>query len=87
MTRLETHPSFESTSAAGSMILSQVREPVLVGRMLAGLGTSTARARPGAASHSQMITAGQTTAGARLESHGAQQRGTPAAAALRHAQN
>jgi DNA-binding transcriptional regulator YiaG len=44
MTSLEARPAFESTSAAGAMLLRQVREPVLVGCMLAGLGTSTAYA-------------------------------------------
>lgn len=34
-------PPFGSTSAAGAMLMRQVREPLLVGCMLAGLGTST----------------------------------------------
>lgn len=46
MTNLETRPAFDSTSAAGAMLIRQVREPVLVGCMLAGLGTSTAYALP-----------------------------------------
>jgi hypothetical protein len=44
MTSLETRPTFDSTSAAGSMLMSQVRQPMLVGFILAGLGTSTAYA-------------------------------------------
>jgi DNA-binding transcriptional regulator YiaG len=46
MTSLETRPIFDSTSAAGAMLMRQVREPVLVGCMLAGLGTSTAYGPP-----------------------------------------
>jgi len=46
MTSLETRSSFDSTSAAGAMLMRQVREPVLVGVMLAGFGTSTAQAVP-----------------------------------------
>ena len=46
MSGLDTRQSFDSTSAAGAMLRRQVREPVLVGRMLAGLGTSTAYALP-----------------------------------------
>lgn len=36
----------DATSAAGAMLRRQVREPILVGVMLAGLGTSTAWAVP-----------------------------------------
>ncbi|MEQ1568213.1 MAG: XRE family transcriptional regulator [Myxococcota bacterium] len=42
MTSLETRQVFNSTSAAGPMLMRQVREPILVGCMLAGMGTSTA---------------------------------------------
>lgn len=40
MTSLETRP--DSTSAAGAMLMRQTRDPVLVGCMLAGLGTTAA---------------------------------------------
>ena len=46
MTSLETRSSFESTSAAGAMLVRPVREPMLVGLMLVGLGTSTIDALP-----------------------------------------
>jgi DNA-binding transcriptional regulator YiaG len=46
MTSIEPQPAFGSTSAAGAMLMRQVREPVLVGFMLAGLGTSTVHALP-----------------------------------------
>jgi DNA-binding transcriptional regulator YiaG len=41
MSKFDKRPTFDSTSAAGAMLRRQVREPVLVGFMLAGLGTST----------------------------------------------
>lgn len=64
MTSLETQAAFESTSAAGSMLMRQVREPVLVGCMLVGLGTSTAHALPpDIVLHSQRA-AKQTSSGA-----------------------
>ena len=40
MSELELHAPFRSTSASGAMLLRQVREPLLLGCMLAGLGTS-----------------------------------------------
>lgn len=43
---LETRQTFDSTSAAGAMVMRRARKPVLVGCMLAGLGTSTAYALP-----------------------------------------
>ena len=43
---LETQPTYGSTSAAGSMLMRQARGPVLVGWMLAELGTSSAYALP-----------------------------------------
>ena len=60
MTELPLQPKFEATSAAGAMLMRQVRKPVVVGCILVGLGTSTAQAaeRP---MHS--TTVGQTTAG------------------------
>lgn len=45
MRRLETQPAFDSTSAAGAMLMMrQIRQPVLIGVMLAGVGTSSANA-------------------------------------------
>lgn len=64
MTSLEMRPSFDSTSAAGAMLMRQVREPVLLGCMLAGLGTSTAYAAPPDMSWRSQRSAEQTTAGA-----------------------
>jgi DNA-binding transcriptional regulator YiaG len=46
MSKFEVRPNFDATSAAGAMLRRQVREPVLVGIMLAGLGTSTVCAMP-----------------------------------------
>jgi DNA-binding transcriptional regulator YiaG len=64
MTSLEMRPTFDSTSAAGAMPIRQMREPVLVGCMLVGLGTSTAHAAPNdMVWHSQRCVE-QTTAGA-----------------------
>ena len=40
MSKFEKPPTFDATSAAGAMRIRQVREPVLVGFLLAGLGTS-----------------------------------------------
>jgi len=64
MSSLETRPAFESTSAAGAMLMRQVREPVLVGCMLAGLGTSTAYALPRDTELWSRRPVEQTTAGA-----------------------
>lgn len=64
MTGLETRPTSDSTSAAGAMVTHQVREPVLVGRMLAGLGTSAAYALPQTMVLRSQRPVGQTTAGA-----------------------
>jgi DNA-binding transcriptional regulator YiaG len=65
MTSLETGRVFHpTTSAAGAMLMRQVREPILVGCMLAGLGTSTAyAASPDMGWRSQRYVE-QTTAGA-----------------------
>ncbi|WP_156040808.1 XRE family transcriptional regulator [Chondromyces apiculatus] len=57
-------PTFAATSAAGAMLMQQVREPVLVGFMLAGLGTSTAYALPLEVVLRAHRTAEQTTSGA-----------------------
>jgi DNA-binding transcriptional regulator YiaG len=64
MTSLEIRPTFDSTSAAGAMVMRQVREPVLVGLMLAGLGTSSAHALPVAMVMRSPRPVEQTTAGA-----------------------
>ncbi|MBK6693592.1 MAG: helix-turn-helix transcriptional regulator [Myxococcales bacterium] len=64
MTSPQMRPPFDSTSAAGAMLMRQVREPVLVGCMLAGLGTSTAYAAPPDMVWRSRRAAPQTTAGA-----------------------
>lgn len=64
MTNLEMRPTFDSTSAAGAMLMRQVREPVLVGCMLAGLGTSTAYATTQDLVWRSQRSLEQTTAGA-----------------------
>lgn len=46
MTNLELRQSFNSTSADSAMLRLQAKGPILVGFMLAGLGTSTAYAAP-----------------------------------------
>ncbi len=46
MTNLELRQSFNSTSADSAMLRLQAKGPMLVGFMLAGLGTSTAYAAP-----------------------------------------
>jgi DNA-binding transcriptional regulator YiaG len=67
MSKFETRPAFDATSAAGAMLRRQVREPVLVGFMLAGLVTSTVGAfPPDVLLRSQR--AGQTSAGAVVSS-------------------
>lgn len=62
MTKLEMRPPFESTSAAGAMLVRQVRQHVLVGCMLAGLGTSAVYAAPADLGRPQRAIE-QTTAG------------------------
>jgi transcriptional regulator with XRE-family HTH domain len=62
---VEARTSLTSTSAAGAMLMRQVREPMLVGVMLAGLGTSTVPVLP----REQLVSRSprpvlQTTAGA-----------------------
>lgn len=64
MTSLEVRPTFDSTSAAGAMLTRQVREPMLVGCMLAGFGTSTAYALPPEIVLRSQRPVEQTTAGA-----------------------
>jgi DNA-binding transcriptional regulator YiaG len=57
-------PTFDATSAAGAMLVAQVRTPVLVGCMLVGVGTSTAHARPQDVVWRSQRSMEQTTAGA-----------------------
>jgi DNA-binding transcriptional regulator YiaG len=64
MSSLEMRSRFNATSAAGAMLVRQVRKPILVGFMLAGLGTSTAHALPPDVVLRAQRTADQTTAGA-----------------------
>jgi transcriptional regulator with XRE-family HTH domain len=64
MTSLEAWSSLESTSAAGAMLMRQVREPVLVGLMVAGLGTSSVLAIPAERVSRAPALLEQTTAGA-----------------------
>lgn len=62
MNFVETRPRFESTSA-GSMLVRPLRGPVLVGVMLAGLGTSAESAPPGDTVSRSTRPAQQTTSG------------------------
>lgn len=63
MNSLETHATFGTTSAAGAMLMRQARGPVILGLLLAGIGTSPVYALPvGTALYSQAA-ADQTTAG------------------------
>ena len=64
MSNFEIRPTFDATSAAGAMLMRQVRKPILVGLMLAGLGTSTADALPPGLVLRGQRTVDQTTAGA-----------------------
>ncbi len=66
MSQLETPHAFDSTSAAGSMSMGQLRGPVLIGCMLAGLGTSTAYTSPPDAGLRWRRPMEQTTSGATL---------------------
>ena len=61
MTSLEIRPPFGSTSAAGAMVMRDVTEPVVVGGMLAALGTSTAYSAPPNVWRSQRAAAPTTT--------------------------
>lgn len=63
MNALELRKPFDSTSAAGAM-LRHVREPMLVGWMLVGLGTSTETALPPENVQQWQRPAAQTSAGA-----------------------
>ena len=64
MNSLEVRPAFNATSAAGAMLMRQVRGPIFVGVMLAGLGTSTVHALPADVVLRPQRTTDQTTAGA-----------------------
>lgn len=66
MNSLEMRPAFNVTSAAGPMFMRQVRGPILVGVMLAGLGTSTVYAHPADVVLRPQRTTDQTTSGASL---------------------
>ena len=66
MTSLGMRPAFDSTSAAGAMLMRQVREPVLVGFMLAGIGTSSAHALPSEMVMRSPHPVERTTAGAAI---------------------
>lgn len=68
MSSLEMRPTFAATSAAGAMLMRQARGPVILGFMLAGIGTSTAYVVPlGSVPYSQRVV-DQTTAGASVSS-------------------
>lgn len=62
MRSLELHSKYDATSAAGPMLTRQARWPVLVGLMLAGIGTSTACTFQADSTQVSRIAA-QTTAG------------------------
>ncbi len=64
MTGLENRSLFDSTSAAGAMPMRQVSGPVLVGCLLAGLGTSAACTAPPNVVWRPQRSVEQTTAGA-----------------------
>jgi DNA-binding transcriptional regulator YiaG len=67
MSKFDSRPTFDATSAAGAMLKRQVREPMLVGFMIAGLGTSTLNAfSPDVLLRSQR--ADQTSAGVSVTS-------------------
>jgi DNA-binding transcriptional regulator YiaG len=63
---LEMRPTFHPTSAAGAMLMRQVREPAVVGFMVAGVGTSTALGLPTAVVLRVLRRAEQTSAGVSL---------------------
>lgn len=75
MSVLPTFPVLSTTSAAGAMLMRQVRAPMLVGCMLAGLGTSAAALPPLDIVRAQR-SAAQTTSGVSLSV------GAPAGAAI-----
>ncbi len=66
MSSIEIQQAFLSTSGAGSMFMRQMREPVLLGCMLAGLGTSSAHAAPPNPVRVPQRSVEQTVSGARV---------------------
>lgn len=58
--------SFEPSPWAGSMLMQAIKRPMLVGVMLAGIGTSTAPSLPAELVHQALQPAQQTTPGAAL---------------------
>lgn len=68
MTSIGMQQSFLSTSGAGAMFMRQMREPALLGCMLAGLGTSSAHAAPPNPVHVLQRSVDQTASGARVAS-------------------
>jgi len=63
MNSLELHSNYNATSAAGPMLARQARKPVLIGLMLAGIGTSTACMPQADTTHLTQRITSQTTAG------------------------
>lgn len=63
MNSLELHSKYDATSAAGPMLARQTRRPVLVGLMLAGIGTSTVCMPQADTTQVSQRIAVQTTAG------------------------
>ncbi len=63
MNSLELHPKYNATSAAGPMLAWQTGKPVLIGLMLAGIGTSTACMHQADTTQLSQRIAAQTTAG------------------------
>jgi DNA-binding transcriptional regulator YiaG len=66
MTGSNVRTSFESIPGAGLVLMRQVVQPVLVGFMLAGVGTSAASALPAELVHQALQPAQQTSAGVSL---------------------
>lgn len=64
MTSLALHPTYNATSAAGAMIVLRACEPIVVGCMLVGSGTSTAYAPPPNTVFRSQRSVDRTTAGA-----------------------
>lgn len=63
MNSLEMRSTFDTTSAAGAMLMRQARGPVLLGLLLAGIGTSPIYAIPADTALYSQRAADQTTAG------------------------
>ncbi len=60
------YTSFEASPWAGSMLMQAIKKPMLVGVMLAGIGTSSASSLPAELVHQALQPAQQTTSGAAL---------------------